>query len=105
MHDAVKFSNDPRLLAGPIPAGNVVSTADEACRFYELLRCGGELDGVRIFDPRTVRRATGEQSHLEADLTLLFPVRSGLGFRLGSRWRAPMATRQNTPLAPSASPM
>lgn len=89
MHDAIELSNDPRFLAGPIPAGNVVGTADEACRFYELLRCGGELDGVRIFDPRTVRRATGEQSYLEADLTLVFPVRYGLGFMLGSRWASP----------------
>ena len=89
MHDAIELSNDPRFLSAPIPAGNIVGTADEACRFYEMLRCGGELAGVRVLDPRTVRRATGEQSYLEADLTLVFPVRYGLGFMLGSKWVNP----------------
>ncbi|MCP9489382.1 MAG: serine hydrolase [Solirubrobacteraceae bacterium MAG38_C4-C5] len=77
-------SNDPRFLTGIIPSANVVSTANEMSRFYELLRCGGELDGVRIFEPRTIRRATTEQSWLEIDLTLGFPTRS-LGFMLGAR--------------------
>jgi CubicO group peptidase (beta-lactamase class C family) len=78
-------SNDPRFLTGIIPSVNIVSTANEMSRFYELLRCGGELDGVRIFEPRTIRRATTEQSWLEIDLTLGFPTRYSLGFMLGAR--------------------
>lgn len=89
MAAAVELSNDPRFLSEPIPSGNIVGTADEACRFYELLRRGGTLDGVEIFHPRTVRRAASEQSYLEADLTLVFPVRYGMGFMLGSRWASP----------------
>ena len=54
-------------------------------RFYELLRNGGELDGVRIFEPRTIRRATTEQSWLEIDLGLGFPARYSLGFMRGAR--------------------
>jgi CubicO group peptidase (beta-lactamase class C family) len=81
--DAVRLSNDPRFLVGIIPAGNVVTTANELSRFYQLLLNGGELDGVRIFEPRTIRRATSEQSYLEFDFTLGLPVRYGLGLMLG----------------------
>jgi CubicO group peptidase (beta-lactamase class C family) len=84
--DAVRLSNDPRFLVGIVPAGNVVTTADELSRFYQLLLNGGELDGVRVFEPLTIRRATAEQSYLEFDLTLGLPVRYGMGFMLGGRW-------------------
>jgi CubicO group peptidase (beta-lactamase class C family) len=80
----VEASNDPRFLTGVIPAGNVVASATELSRFFELLRAGGELDGVRIFEPRTIMRARSEQSYRELDLTLGFPTRYGLGFMLGA---------------------
>ncbi len=80
---AVELGNDPRFLTGIIPAASMVATADELCRFYELLLRGGTLDGVRILDPRTVRRAASEQSYLEFDFTLGFPLRYGNGFMLG----------------------
>jgi CubicO group peptidase (beta-lactamase class C family) len=80
-----EMSNDPRILTGIIPAANTVTTANELSRFFELLRRGGELDGVRIFEPRTIRRALTEQSYLEFDLTLGFPTRYGLGFMLGAK--------------------
>jgi CubicO group peptidase (beta-lactamase class C family) len=38
-----------------IPAGGYVSTALDFHRFAEMLRGGGELDGVRILSPATVR--------------------------------------------------
>ena len=82
----VDLSNDPRFLTGVLPSGNVVATADEACRFMEMLRCGGELGGVRIFDPRTIVRATSEVSWLEPDANLILPIRYGLGFMLGAEW-------------------
>src|SRR5262249_38044899 len=85
-HAAIELSNDPRFLLGIIPAGNLVTTADELSRFYQLLLNGGELDGTRIFDPRTVRRATLEQSYLEMDFTLGLPFRYGMGFMLGGKW-------------------
>jgi CubicO group peptidase (beta-lactamase class C family) len=80
----VEASNDPRFLRGVIPAGNGIASAHELSRFFELLRCGGELDGVRIFDPRTILRARSEQSYREIDFTLGFPTRYGLGFMLGA---------------------
>jgi len=82
----VDVSNDPRFLRSIFPSGNVVATADEASRFFELLRRGGELDGVHVFEPRTVRRAVAEQSYLEPDFTLVLPFRYSLGFMLGAEW-------------------
>lgn len=77
--------NDPRFLTGVVPAGNIVTTANELSRFFELLRVGGTLDGVEVFEPRTIRRAISEQSYLEIDWTLGFPFRYGLGFMLGAK--------------------
>jgi CubicO group peptidase (beta-lactamase class C family) len=79
----VEISNDPRFLAGVVPAANVVSNADEFSAFFQCLLDGGELEGVRVFDPRTVQRATSEQSYYELDFTLGVPIRYGLGFMLG----------------------
>lgn len=83
--EVVATLNDPRFLTGVVPAANIIGTADELSRFYELLRRGGTLDGVEVFDPRTVRRAVSEQSYMEVDLTLGFPFRYGMGFMLGAR--------------------
>ena len=83
--EIVRLSNDPRFLAYPIPSGNIVATANELSRFYQLLLNGGELDGTRIFERRTIRRATAEQSYLEIDFTLGFPFRYSMGFMLGAK--------------------
>ena len=84
--EAVDASNDPPFHAALIPSGNLVATAEEMSRFYQLLLEGGELGGVRVFDPRTVRRATSEQSYLEMDFTLVIPIRHAMGFMLGAEW-------------------
>lgn len=84
IEDAVRLSNDERFLTAIVPAGNMVATAREAATFFELLRRGGRLGKTRIFDARTVRRAVGESSWLEVDLTLVLPIRYSLGFILGS---------------------
>jgi len=83
--EATRISNDPRFLRAVMPAANGVSTANELSRFYEMLRNEGELDGVRIMDPRTIRRATVEQSHLEVDLSLGLPIGFSMGYMLGGR--------------------
>lgn len=85
IQQAVEVSNDPRFMSAVIPAANIYSTANEACRFFELLLREGELDGVSVFSPRTVRRALAEQTFLELDTTLMMPIRYGMGFMLGGR--------------------
>ncbi|MCA1727514.1 MAG: beta-lactamase family protein, partial [Actinobacteria bacterium] len=81
----VEKSNDPRFLTGVIPSASVVTTANELSRFFEILRRGGEMDGVRIMQERTLHRALTEQSYLEVDFTLGFPTRFGYGYMLGSK--------------------
>jgi CubicO group peptidase (beta-lactamase class C family) len=83
---ATDLSNDPRFLTAVVPAGNVIVTANELSRFYQLLLDGGSQGGVRIFDPRTIRRATSESSYFEIDFTLGLPIRYGMGFMLGGDW-------------------
>jgi CubicO group peptidase (beta-lactamase class C family) len=82
--EVTELSNDPRFLQAIVPAGNIVTSANELSRFFELLRRGGELDGKRVFAERTIRRARMEQSYREIDFTLGFPTRYGLGFMLGA---------------------
>jgi CubicO group peptidase (beta-lactamase class C family) len=86
MDRAIALTNDARFLTALVPAGNVISTANELSRFYQLLLNGGTLDGVEIFEPRTIRRATQEHSYLEFDLTLVLPLRYGMGFMLGGKY-------------------
>lgn len=83
--EATRMSNDPRFLTAVLPAANGVSTANELGRFYEMLRCGGELDGVRVMQERTIRRARIPQSHLEVDLSLGLPIAFSYGYMLGGK--------------------
>ena len=84
LDQVIDAANDDRFKRAIVPAANVVTTANELSRFYEMLRCGGELDGVRVMDPETIRNALVEQSHLEVDLSLVFPTRFSYGFMLGA---------------------
>ena len=86
VEQVLEIAHDPRFLSGILPAANVVSNARDLATFFECLRAGGELDGTRVFESRTVRRATAERSYFEIDLTLGLPLRYGLGFMLGADW-------------------
>ena len=76
----------PDCLSG---GGGLISTAWDYYRFAEMLRRGGELDGVRILGPRTVRYTT--RNHLPGGRDLeaigrpLFAETTfdGVGFGLG----------------------
>ncbi len=81
--DVIPMASDPRFLAGIAPAANGVATAEELSAFYQCLLDEGQFRGQSIFEPRTVHRATVEQSYWELDLTLGAPIRYGLGFMLG----------------------
>lgn len=70
-------------------AGGLVSTAADYMRFCKMLANGGELDGVRILGPRTLRLMT--MNHLPGgrDLAAMNgagpseTARDGIGFGLG----------------------
>jgi CubicO group peptidase (beta-lactamase class C family) len=85
LDELVDSTNDPRFLTGIVPAANLVTTANELSRFYEVMRRGGELDGVRVIEADTIRTALTEQSRLEIDLSLGFPTRFSYGLMLGAR--------------------
>jgi len=84
LEHAVALSNDPRFYRAVIPAGNGVGTADDCSRFFQCLLDGGQLDGVRVFDPLTVRRAVAEVGKPEIDRSLLVPLRYSAGMMLGA---------------------
>ena len=85
LDDLVDTTNDPRYLTGIVPAANTVTNANELSRFFEIMRCGGELDGVRVIETDTIRGALEEQSHHELDFSLGFPTRFSLGLMLGAQ--------------------
>jgi CubicO group peptidase (beta-lactamase class C family) len=82
----IPFSNTPAFLTSVVPSSSTVSTADELSRFAEILRRGGELDGVRVMSPDTLRAATREARRLRPDVASgLMPLRWGTGYMLGSK--------------------
>lgn len=81
---AVDVTNDPRFMDTICPAGNLFTTTEQAGRFFEMLLNGGTYNGVKIFDPKTVLRATIESSRMSVDTTLLAPMRYSTGFMLGA---------------------
>jgi len=86
LQQIIPFSNTPLFLTGVVPSSNTVSTADELSRFAELLRRGGELDGVRVLRPDTLQAAVRECRRLRPDVaTGLAPMRWGTGYMLGSK--------------------
>jgi CubicO group peptidase (beta-lactamase class C family) len=85
IEQVVETSNDPRFLTAVIPAASTMTNANELSRFFEIFRRGGELDGVRVMETETLRRALEEQSRLEIDLSLLFPTRFAYGLMLGAK--------------------
>jgi CubicO group peptidase (beta-lactamase class C family) len=94
----IPFTNTPQFLTSVVPSSSTVSTAQELSRFAEMLRRGGELDGVRIMRPETLRAATREARRLRPDIaTGLMPMRWGTGYMLGSTRFGPFG--RNAPAA------
>ncbi len=79
----VDISNTPAFYKEAVPAGNLIATANDMSRFYQLLLNGGELDGVRIFHPDTVHRSVMNPTDAQLDATMLVPMRYSAGHMLG----------------------
>ncbi len=98
VHEIIPYTNTPFFLSTILPSSNTVSTANELSRFMEILRRGGELDGVRVLSPETLRGAVTECRRLRPDFaTGLMPLRWGTGFMLGSAKYGPFG--RNAPAA------
>jgi CubicO group peptidase (beta-lactamase class C family) len=79
----VRTFNRPQVHQAVLPAACGIATARDMARFYAMLAAGGSLDGVRLFAPETVARATAVAIDGEHDHSLDQTVRRGLGFNLG----------------------
>lgn len=85
MYAVIPRTNEARFLTTVVPSSNTVSNAHELSRFYEMLRRGGELDGVRVLSPESVRLATKPHTRLLPNVAVgLRPMRWGLGFMVSS---------------------
>ncbi len=82
--EVVDIADDPRFKQAIIPAANLYATAEEMSRFFQLLLNEGELDGVRIFAPGTVRCAVQPARRMGIDRTMIVPMRYSAGFMLGA---------------------
>ena len=95
------MSNDPRFLTALVPAGERRRDRERAQpllpaparRRRRSTACASSI-------PRTIRRATSEQSYLELDLTLGLPFRYGMGFMLGARVAEPLRPGHRARLRP-----
>lgn len=93
----VEISHDRRFFEAVIPAGNIYASAEDVCRFFEMLRCQGRWQGRRLLAPTTVAAAVAPYGPLRFDRTLLVPVRFSAGLILGEHglslygWNCPRA--------------
>jgi CubicO group peptidase (beta-lactamase class C family) len=85
--------NNRAVRRAPIPAATVSSTARDLARFYQMLVCGGQLDGVRVLDPATVAQARQPSGNDEIDRLLRLPIRWSQGFQLGGPGSGPVRPR------------
>jgi len=86
VHGIIPYTNTPMFLTTIVPSSNTISTADELSRFAEIWRRGGELDGVRVMSPETLRGPAAECRRLRPDFAIgLMPARWGTGFILGTK--------------------
>ncbi|WP_046320449.1 lipase LipE [Mycobacterium sp. UM_Kg1] len=98
VYEIIPVTNSPFFLTTVVPSSNTISTAFELSRFAEIWRRGGELDGVRVLAPQTLRAATAQCRRLRPDVaTGLAPLRWGTGFMLGSARFGPFG--RNAPAA------
>ena len=86
MAPAPAMTIPPSMLSG---GGGLVSSADDYLRFCHLLVNGGELDGVRLLSPRTLRFMTtnhlpgGQTLNDMGQATFAEVAMAGTGFGLG----------------------
>jgi CubicO group peptidase (beta-lactamase class C family) len=83
MGEIGKLVNEADFYKAIIPAGNMVSTAEEASAFYQMLLDNGRWHGRQLLRPETIHRATMEAGPHRFDRTIGMPLRFSQGFMLG----------------------
>ncbi len=75
--------NQYDFYARPIAAGNMIATAEELGRFFQMLLDDGRYAGKQIINPLTVHHATMENSPHRMDSVLKIPLRFSAGMMMG----------------------
>jgi CubicO group peptidase (beta-lactamase class C family) len=83
MNTLGELVNDPRFQDAIIPAGNLAASADETCRFFQMMLDGGKWGRRRICASSTIARAVQEFGNRSVDQTLMIPMRYSAGLMLG----------------------
>ncbi|HSM50695.1 MAG TPA: serine hydrolase domain-containing protein [Thermoanaerobaculia bacterium] len=78
--------HERRQVTSASPGGNGWGPMRELARFYEMLRRGGELDGIRILAPQTVEAMVARHRVGLFDHTFRAQVDWGLGVIVSSEW-------------------
>jgi len=65
-------------------AGNLIGTAEEVSRFYQMMLNNGEWQGKRICRAETIQGAVREYGETQFDRTLMIPMRYSSGLMLGN---------------------
>lgn len=80
-----------RLVGGVAAHASLFSTTADMARFARMMLNHGELDGVRVFKPETVKLFTSVQSPpgLTSPDAKNLPVRRGLGWDIDTPYRTP----------------
>lgn len=81
--EVMELADSADFYRAVIPSGNMVTTAEEAARFYQMLLDGGRCNGQQILRPETIQRATTEAGPHVFDRTIGIPLRFSQGFMLG----------------------
>ena len=79
----VELSNSPEFGKAVLPSANLYATAEESCRFFQMLLDYGQYQGKQIMAPLTVYRAVQEAGKAQLDASLKLPMRYSPGFMLG----------------------
>ncbi|GIC78841.1 serine hydrolase [Moritella sp. F3] len=79
-----EVSNTAIFQQAVIPSANLMGTAEEMGRFYQMLLNDGVWEGKQICQPVTVQGLTQETGTLEFDRTLMAPMRYSAGMMLGA---------------------
>lgn len=82
--DITSAINSPEAHEAVIPAANIYCSAEEVCRFYQMMLDGGLWQGKRVFETTTINNAT-RRGKLLFDHSAKAPMRYSAGFMRGEK--------------------
>ncbi len=83
VEQVVEISNDERFQSAVLPPANIMATAEETSRFFQMLLDQGRYQDQRIFSAETIQQATQGFGKPEVDRMFFLPMRYSAGMMLG----------------------